>query len=123
MFYVPLPFGTALHFAPRIPKRSAFPGFSTLSHQHLSQHHKPSLSSAGMELFYFKFEVLQSLILQFYPSECAMASLLPFTDIDVSGGEVQLVAWREGDLGMRKVQRRELLEPSHDLPKGFAVLV
>ena len=52
-----------------------------------------------------------------------MASLLPFTDIDVSGGEVQLVAWREGDLGMRKVQRRELLEPSYDLPKGFAVLV
>lgn len=76
-----------------------------------------------MELFYFKFEVLQSLILQFFPSECAMASLLPFTDIDVSGGEFQLVAWREGDLGVRKVQRRELLEQSHDLPKGFAVLV
>ena len=48
-----------------------------------------------MELFYFKFEVLQSLILQLYPSECAMASLLPFTDIDVSGGEVQLVAMTE----------------------------
>ena len=52
-----------------------------------------------------------------------MASLLPFTDIDVSGGEFQLVAWREGDLGVRMVQRRELLEQSHDLPKGFAVLV
>lgn len=43
-----------------------------------------------MELFYFKFEVLQSLILQFFPSECAMASLLPFTDIDVSGGNSSL---------------------------------
>ena len=55
-----------------------------------------------MELFYFKFEVLQSLILQLYPSEYAMASLLPFTDIDVSGGEVQLVAWREGRPGGEK---------------------
>lgn len=97
-----LPFGTALHFVPRIPKPSPFPGFSTLSHQHLSQHHKPSLSPSGMELFYFKFEVLQSLILQLYPSEYAMASLLPFTDIDVSGGEVQLVAWREGRPGGEK---------------------
>ena len=53
-----LPFGTALHFGPHIPKRSPFPEFSTLSHQRLSQHYKPSLSPAGMELFYFKFEVL-----------------------------------------------------------------
>lgn len=52
-----------------------------------------------------------------------MASLLPFTDIDISGGEFQLVACREEDLGVRKVQRRELLEQSRDLPKGFTVII
>lgn len=37
-----------------------------------------------------------------------MASLLPFTDLDPGVGEFHLVAWREGDLGERKVQRRDL---------------
>lgn len=59
-----------------------------------------------MELFYFKFEVLQSLILQFFLSECAMASLLPFTDIDVSGGEFQLVAWRRETWGEKGAEER-----------------
>lgn len=44
--------------------------------------------------------------------------LLPFTDIDVSGGEFQLVAWREGDLGVRKAEERTA-EQSHDSAKGL----